>query len=301
MLQKYISKLILNLPPQTNTQVIDLVLDGGAFNGSYLAGAMLFLKTMESHNYIRVSKISGCSIGSVVALLYFANNLNLMRSTYASITHVFKTTHLLDIKHILYNIIKSKLPEDICNIVNKRLYISYYNIQTGKQVVKCKYKTVNEILDTIYKSCFIPYIMDGNLCYKNKYIDGLMPYIFEPCNYKKIMYLDLLGKDKILDVMSIKNEKTNYHRILNGILDIHLFYIKNTTTSMCSYVNDWTITHRYYYNFKWLISILIANSIYYYNRIISRMPVADKTSVMNIIGKKIIEEVYIILLERYCL
>ena len=115
------------------------------------------------------------------------------------------------------------------------------------------------------------------------------------------MYLDLLGKDKILDVISIKNEKTNYHRILNGILDIHLFYIKNKTTPMCSYVNDWTVTHRYYYNFKWLISILIANSIYYYNRIISRMPAVDKNSVMSIIGKKIIEEFYIILLERYCL
>ena len=44
----YVSKLIDNLPDtiKNKTQNIDLVLDGGVFNGSYLVGILYFLKEM---------------------------------------------------------------------------------------------------------------------------------------------------------------------------------------------------------------------------------------------------------------
>ena len=49
MIDKYIEKLIENLPHEITSQTIelDLVLDGGAFNGSYLVGGLMFLKEME--------------------------------------------------------------------------------------------------------------------------------------------------------------------------------------------------------------------------------------------------------------
>ena len=43
-------------------------------------------------------------------------------------------------------------------------------------------------------------------------------------------------------MVMVKNEKTNLHRILIGVLDFHLFLIKQRKTAMCSYVNDWYIT-----------------------------------------------------------
>ena len=50
MIEQYVNKLIDNLPDNIkNTKkpiVLDLVLDGGVFNGSYLVGALYFLKEM---------------------------------------------------------------------------------------------------------------------------------------------------------------------------------------------------------------------------------------------------------------
>ena len=60
--------------------------------------------------------------------------------------------------------------------------------------------------------------------------------------------MELFGYDKFIYALNIKNEKTNYHRILTGLLDIHSFYIKKTNTSMCSYVEDWNIYNKYCYN-----------------------------------------------------
>jgi len=50
-METYINKLIEVLPDKILNQKqpvhIDLILDGGAFNGSYLIGALMFLKEME--------------------------------------------------------------------------------------------------------------------------------------------------------------------------------------------------------------------------------------------------------------
>lgn len=43
MIKKYVEKLIKNLPKESRKmQIIDVVFDGGAFNGSYLVGAAYF-------------------------------------------------------------------------------------------------------------------------------------------------------------------------------------------------------------------------------------------------------------------
>ena len=75
MIHQYVTKLVDNLPDEIknrNTPArLDLVLDGGMFNGSYLVGALHFLKEMERRNYVRVERISGASIGASVGFLYF--------------------------------------------------------------------------------------------------------------------------------------------------------------------------------------------------------------------------------------
>ena len=57
MIHEYVIKLIDNLPDDIKNVpepvVIDLVLDGGVFNGSYLVGALYFLKEMEKRKYIK--------------------------------------------------------------------------------------------------------------------------------------------------------------------------------------------------------------------------------------------------------
>ena len=55
MFQKMVGKLIEQLPMETDDRIkvkVDLVLEGGAFNGSYMLGILYFLKKMEERKKI---------------------------------------------------------------------------------------------------------------------------------------------------------------------------------------------------------------------------------------------------------
>lgn len=242
MIYTYVHKLMDNLPPPTSLQRLDVVLDGGVFNGSYLVGALHFLKEMEAQRFVRVERISGCSIGSIVGLLYWADALDDMPSLYSIVQTHFRETHTLQVLKQLKAHLVSLLPPDICARVKGKLYVCYYRLeQSGmKKVVKSRFKDVDDLLDTLVKSCFVPYLIDGQLLYKERYLDGLTAHLFPPQHGKKVLHMELFGHDKATYSLNIKNEKTNFHRILSGLLDIHSFFIKQSSTPMCSYVDEWT-------------------------------------------------------------
>jgi hypothetical protein len=263
MIETYVNKLIDNLPDTiiniNEPLQIDLVLSGGAFNGSYLIGALYFLKEMEKRKYIHIKRISGCSIGSIAGLLYVFDDLNRISKIYNYFTKQFKKKHNLS---ILKNI-KKIIGKNICNNyqkANDRLYICYNNVETCEKIVKNKYKTEDELCSCIIKSCFIPYLINESMCYKSKYIDGMSPYIFGFEPNTKILFLDLLTFDKMNCLINIKNEKNTFHRILSGLLEMHNFFIKNKSTEMCCYVNNWSIFQKSMYISKlylekWLVYI----------------------------------------------
>ena len=307
MINDYVIKLIENLPDDLKNSKtplrLDLVLDGGMFNGSYLVGALYFLKEMEKRNYIIIERISGCSIGSAVAILYFIDALDMMSPLYDIVKKEFQNGYKLPTIKELKIHLKDRIPSNICEKVNGKLYICYNNIKKGKKTIKSSYKDIDEIFNTIIKSCFIPYLIDGNFLYDNKYIDGMNPYIFNNESGKKILYLDLYGYDKIGNLLNVKNEKTNFHRILSGLLDIHNFYIKQSNTQMCSYVNDWSVNNKTFNYIKVLFEKLIMNFIYlgiYFKTIMPLGYDFDNTIVYKIISK-ITHDIFIILLETYCL
>ena len=250
LINKYIEKLIDNLPDEItknkNKLTIDIVLDGGAFNGSYLTGALYFLKEMERRKYIKVNRISGCSVGSAAAYFYILDRLDLMEYFHNFAVYQLQTNYCLEQMINLEELLKDKItvPSNICEIMNKKLFITYNNVKEHKTVVKSTYKSNKVILETIIKSCYVPFLVSyNNLLYKNKYMDGINPYVFSIDKHKKrkILYLDLFGYDKFKYLINVKNEKSGFHRTLSGLLDIHNFYIKQSSTEMCSYVNDWSI------------------------------------------------------------
>lgn len=301
MLREYVIKLMDNLPDNITKvkepMVIDLVLDGGIFNGSYLIGAMYFLKEMEHKKYIKINRISGCSIGSIAAFLYYIDGLDLMSSLYETINIDFRKTHNLHIIKKLKQYLEKSIPANICELVNNKLYISYNNIKRGTKIIKSTYKNTDEIINTIIKSCYIPFLIDGNVLYENKYVDGFNPYIFKVEPNKKILYLDLFGYDKIGNLLNVKNEKTNFHRILSGLLDIHLFFIKQSNTQLCSYVNDWSIINNGFCSLKHIIERLFIYVIY----VIMLIPNDISDTILGKISSKIGQDIFIILLEHYCL
>lgn len=309
MINEYVMKLIDNLPDDIKNAkeplVIDLVLDGGIFNGSYLVGALYFLKEMENRNYIKIDRISGCSIGSIVAFLYFIDGLDLMPELYNIINKDFRETYKLEkIKELKIHLEKN-IPTDICKKVNGKLFISYNNIIKRKKIVKKEYKDVDDIINSLINSCFVPFLIDGNILNKGKYVDGFNPYIFDlesnKTSNKKILHLDLYGYDKVGYLLNVKNEKTNYHRILSGLLDIHSFFIKGCSTPMCSYINNWTISDTCFNKLKGLVEKIFIYIIYFSVIMKKHVSTQFKDNILYKLLSKISQDVFIIMLEKYCL
>lgn len=302
MIDEYVNRLIENLPEEDKKlQHIDLVLDGGAFNGSYLVGALYFLKEMERRKYIVIERISGCSIGSLIAFLYYIDSFDLMSKLYEIVNEEFKKTHTLTALKSLKIYLQERIPIDICSKVNNKLFICYHDIKKRKKVVKSNYKNVDDIINTIIKSCYIPFLIDNNMLYKKKYIDGINAYIFKQQNNKKILHMELFGYDKFIYTLNIKNEKTNFHRVLSGLLDIHSFFIKKTNTPMCSFVNNWNILNKFNYNIKLLLEYLLVNIFYVLIYAKKYIPREFKNNLSFKIITKITFDIFSVILETYCL
>jgi hypothetical protein len=116
------------------------------------------------------------------------------------------------------------------------------------------------------------------------------------------LYIDLFGADKIGHLFCVKNEKTNFHRILAGLLDIHLFYIKQCTgTQMCSYVNNWSLYNTFRNRvLKWFVEKCLVYIIYFIAYLKSFVPVETGGHIIFKVLSKIIKDLYIVLLENYC-
>ena len=99
--------------------------------------------------------------------------------------------------------------DETCSTLNNKLYISYNNIITRKKNVTNKYKNIDYLFDIITRSCYIPFMIDYQPCYKNKYIDGIYPYIFKSNkNQNKRIFIDVCTLDKLQYAINIRNEKT---------------------------------------------------------------------------------------------
>jgi len=312
LFQSYINNLLKNLPKRDKPIVIDLVMDGGLFNGSYLIGCLYFLKALEKINYVKIKRISGCSVGAAVGLLYTLDKLNVSQKINNSVIKELKRTNKISViknfKRLIFEdkVLTEKESKIILEKVNNYLYVSYHKKSKKrvcfKKITKHKYRTIDELFDYILRSCFVPYLIDGNMLYKNKYIDGLTPYIFDFKNNRKILYLNLCDSDKLLYMIHIKNEKSDYHRILTGLLDIHLFFIKNTNTSICSYVNNWTIKNKCNnqyrkYIFEYIVISILSFAIYFNKNYISKTKSKEIQFVIKI-GKDIIIYFYKYILKK---
>jgi hypothetical protein len=254
-----VGKLAKNIEKTNKIKEIDIVLEGGCMNGAYEIGGLLLIKELDKRDNIKVSRISGSSVGSFVGFLYLTNNLQAYIERYQEIKDDFhKSTQLKKLKEVLNDIINNVDEETFCKIKDDKLYIKYYDVENKTSVLKSQYKTRSEIVNAILKSCHIPYLINGNPYFIDdgkEYVDGGMPFIFKPSklSYKKILYMKLTQFNKLYGMFNIKNEEIIEGRILEGLLDTYNFFLKNKDTWMCSYVENWGVISTARYNFCSLI------------------------------------------------
>jgi hypothetical protein len=308
MLQTYINNLVDTIPKEhIKTQIkrkgkplkVDIVFEAGLFNGSYQLGFLNYIKRMEAKNIITVNRVSGSSIGSVISLFYFMD-ISLSESIDFVTNNIYshiKKYYNINVFDQFFIYFKQNIPTNFLEKVNGRYFITYYDVEKCKQYVKSKYSSIEDIFETIRRSCSVPFVIDRSILYKGKYLDGLYPYMFKPNKDIKIINLNIINTQKIKNVISIKNEKTNVHRVVDGIIDTHTFFSTNFSSNMCSYVNEWNIINiaRHYLIIKLCkIMICIIHYLYILNKIISNST-DDKLNI-----DKLITNIYMFLLEKYC-
>lgn len=285
---------------------IDLILSGGAFNVSYLIGCLYFIREMCERGLIIVNKVSTCSASSMIGLLFIVDKLDIfIEKMYELLVGSFKRNRNVifdeESLSIIIKIIEDVLPDDVISRINSRLYITYYDVTKCEQIVKSSFEDVSDIIRTIRRSCFIPYITMDKLMEENRYIDGGTPYIFNKEFGVNRIYINLCGMDKIMDAMVIKKDRIVMHRILGGILDIHNFFFKCKKTSMCCYVEDWGVVRMI--EFKMLEWRLYTICVILYVIIKVRDDIVYKyykdNKLINIVSNKL-RQLLSEIVERYC-
>ena len=263
-----IEQLIPNLPEHTGEPIeLDLVLDNGAFNGLYLLGILLYLKVLESKGRIKIRRISGSSIGSIYAVLYFNDMLHLTDKFFHEIRQYWKDNCNFSTwkEHI------TVLCNDIdLTKINDRIFINYFDTSSCKEHILSNFASKDELIDTLSKSCFIPLLINGELTYKNC-IDGFNPMLFNERTEedRKVLFIHLFTIDRIHSSINVKNDKNITFRAIEGIYEVHKFFL-NENQTLCSYVNDWNtrqlLTYRIrqilYYLVIYIINILIIIKTY---------------------------------------
>jgi hypothetical protein len=260
-LNTFINTLIENIPDKHLPEELDLVLDGGAFNGIYMLGGLLYIKELEQREKIKIKRVSGCSIGAVMGVCFLLNKME-MSIQLCSDCYKCLRKHQ-DFKKVLSRFKKKMagvMTEEDLLVVNNRFYLTYFDTLKGKQIVKKRYKTTTELIDNIIKSLYVPYLIERKATDDDGCVDGAFPYMFktkETNRKRKILFLNLQSLDKIKKMIFIKSEKNIYPRLLEGLMDTHRFFEKNQPNNMCSYVNDWNIIDVLFFRLREIIYIII--------------------------------------------
>lgn len=102
-----------------------------------------------------------------------------------------------------------------------------------------------------------------------------------------------------MNALNIKNEKTNFHRILTGLLDVHNFYIKGSKTTLCNYVHKRNIIDHFFNLMKLFIEKLIFITIHiiiYFKKYIPHD--IDDYFIVKVLTN-ITRDIFILLLKTY--
>lgn len=271
VIENFINDLDCNKLPKE----LDIILEGGALNGSYELGIMMYIKKLEKMKKIKVRRISGASVGTILGLAYILDELDLFNELSNKLLQFFKTNYnLFKMRELLYDIVYKKMNKDDYKLFQNKFYLTYFDSNKKKQIVKKTYKSNKDLLNQIIKSTYIPFLMDGNVSYKGN-VDGGYPYIFKKRENKrkrKMLYVTITSFKHFKSMFSIKNEKNGHIRLFDGIVDINRFLTTNKPTEFCSYVDDWKTSDFVAIRFKEILFVLILAIISLITKLIELTP-----------------------------
>lgn len=239
ILREYVKSVAKNINKSMVPNEIDLVFSSGAFNGLYGYGVAIFIKELETMNIVKIKRVSGCSIGSLLGLLYIFNHFESIEQLFLKFKrNMKKYGNLKNYKKFITTIVNTLIKNDNdLEILKDKLYITYIDITNCKQIVESCFHSKKHLIECIYKSGYIPFLIDGNLCYKHKYIDGITPYIFKDNKYPSL-YVNQIPLSILYKCFFTKDEVNPHYRILLGVTEACKFFRENKS-DICSWTSNW--------------------------------------------------------------
>jgi hypothetical protein len=261
LLREYINALVVNIKMPIPATQINLVFDSGAFNGAFALGVALYIKSLEKHGFLKIQKVSGCSIGSLIAVWYLRGCPEDLFDFFLPVMQKFKTDWKLnEYKRQITGYIDILIPtESALEALNGKLFINY--IKNYTPVVVSHFRNKAHLLTCILRSSFIPYLSNRKLQYQKKYMDGGIPYIFPPSR-TETLFISLYTFARIKQMFSFKNEQNIHYRLLAGVADANEFFIKGKS-DMCSYVNYWQHLWLKFRQIVFLLCVYLFHGILY--------------------------------------
>ena len=131
------------------------------------------------------------------------------------------------------------LPDDDMSLVNGRLFINFHDLKKKKKRVVSKYRNRDHLIECVLRSGHLPHIVDGNTRYKDRYSDGISPYIFSESPGAEILFVEIVTFSKLCHFIPHKTEINPQSRLLIGVADANEFFTRGHS-DMCSYVRQWS-------------------------------------------------------------
>ena len=265
-----VDQLIPNLSNHEGPPIeLDLILDNGAFNGIYLFGVLIYLKALEKIGRVHINRISGSSIGAAFGVLFLNDMLDKTSPLFSKMRTCWKENcNLSDWKSIITETCDLVEFDKCKHKINNKMYINYFDTSTSKEHIISEFNTKEELIETLFKSSYIPILVDGNVTYQNC-VDGFNPTLFNERTDedRKGLFIHLLSYEKMFTAFNVKNDKNTTFRAIEGINEIHKFFL-GQYTPLCSYVNEWS--------YRQLLTYRIRQIIYYIVIYIIRLLVISK-------------------------
>jgi hypothetical protein len=237
LLNIYIDALIENIDKETLPKKINIIFDSGAVNGLLGIGAALYINKLEHKNLLKVNKISGCSIGSLIAVWY---RCGCPETIYNYMDKLFAYYKIHQDFYIFESIVQDTIQllflDDNMEKINGNIYINYYDTLEHKPVIISHFTSRQHLIETILRSSHVPFMTTNALKNAGRYIDGIVPYVFHAEEQCQNVLIKLISFTSPLECLKTKNEQNIFTRLLRGLAGANNFFV-NGDTDICCYIN----------------------------------------------------------------
>jgi hypothetical protein len=235
---------------------VDLVLDGGSFNGAYTLGALRYFKALEKRGRLRVVRLSGCSAGAFLAVAYATDTLDSVAVWGRRMMDDFRQSQCLrTLRSRSSDWVENYIDADQLEGLCRRVTITYHDSDNKKQISTNAFDSKEALKEILVRSSYLPFLVDGKTCYQDRYFDGLTPMLFWE-KARPSVFITAMVPGYLHGAIVVKGSNTISTRHLEGAEDLHSFFMIGQPSRFCSYVDKWSFCRVVMFRLRSLLGLL---------------------------------------------